>query len=474
MPELILALDVGTTTARAAVVGPDGRMIGLASAALTTRSPAPGQAVQDAEGLWRTTRRLIGAALDRAGRTARDLAAVGVTTQRASAVAWDRMSGRAVTPLVLWTDLRGAAGIADLHAAGFLVAAQQPAAKLEAVIAASGRAAATLAWGGVDSWIISRLTGGGAHVTDRSQAWPTGYLSLGTLAWNEDLAALQGLEALAFPALVDTWGPLGLTDRRVLGAAVPITADVADQQSALIAHGESAGSAKITWGTSGTFDMLTSGPVFAGVPGMPPMIVSSVSGEARFCLEGMVLSAGAALDWLGQALGVRSPQRLAALAAQVEHAAGAAFLPALQGLGAPHADPQRRARLAGLTSGAGRAHLARAGFEGLAFRAREILDRAAEAADLPSGAAMGVDGGLTRSPAFLRILADLLGRPIRPLATPEATLMGAALLAARGVGLASSEEMRAAWAPRETIAPRLGAEESKARFDAWRAAVHGP
>ncbi|MBV8682118.1 MAG: hypothetical protein JO111_04540 [Caulobacteraceae bacterium] len=472
MPELVLALDLGTTSAKAAVVAPDGAILGLASRALRTLVRGPGLAEQDPEALWRASLGVMRRALASAGRTGADLAAIGLTTQRASAVLWDRASGRPASPVTVWSDLRGAERAVELQKQGFFLSPQQPATKLEGLVRGSGARPTDLAWGAADSWVLWRLTGGAVHATDRSQAWPTGYLGLTDLDWNAALIERQGLTGLAFPHLVDTWGSLGQTHRRWLGAEIPITANIADQQSALIAHGEAPGTAKITWGTSGTFDVATDGPVFAGLPGLPPLIMSSVDGETRYCIEGMILSAGSALDWLRRAFAIGSPDRLSGLAAAVSDASGVAFLPALQGLGAPHGEAGRRGRLTGLATGADRSHIARAAFEGLAFRSREIIERAEAAGVLPARAPLGVDGGLSRSPVFLRILADLLGRPIAPLATPEATLMGAAIAAVRGAGLRWEADMRNTIRPRQRLDPQLSADEASARFATWRAAVH--
>jgi glycerol kinase len=474
MPELILAVDVGTTTAKAAVVDPQGAVLGAAASPLRTQIPSAGLAQQDAQDVWRRTRAVMRRALAASGRAARDLAAIGLTTQRASALAWSLASGRPVSPLVLWSDLRGAGRADELRQAGFLLAPQQPATKLESILAGGEAASGRLAWGALDSWLVWKLTGGAVHATDRSQAWPTGYLGLSDLAWNPRLIEAQALRDVAFPRLVDTWGEIGMTSAAVLGTKVPITAVVADQQAAIIAHGEASGVAKITWGTSGTFDLLTAGPVFAGRPGLPPMIVSSVAGETRFCLEGMILSAGSALDWLRGAFALGAPERVSTLVRSAPDAGGVAFLPALQGLGAPHGLPARLGRLVGLSAATTRPHIARAAYEGLAFRAREILERAQDAAPRAFDAPLGIDGGLSRDAAFGQCLADLLGRPVRPLATPEATLIGAAILAARGAGLGCETAIRAAIAPATAFEPQIGAGEAQDRFSAWSAAVHGP
>jgi glycerol kinase len=472
MPELILALDAGTTAVKAAVFAPDGAILSLASRPLDSRSPAPGLVEQDAESLWAATRAAIAEALERAGRAASDLAALGVTTQRASAVVWDRQTGAALSPVVVWNDLRGVNRARELAAAGFMLAPQQAATKLEAILAGVEAPAPRLAWGAIDSFLVHRLSGGAVHVTDRSQAWPTGYLDFASLGWNETLIARQKLDRSLFPTLVDTWGDLALTSSDVLGAAIPIAADIADQQSALLAHGDAEGTAKITFGTAGVFDLATGGNLAFPGPGTPPLILSSVAGETRFCVEGMVLAAGQALDWLRDRLALGSPAEFSALAGSVGDAAGAAFLPALQGLGAPEQDPRRRARLGGLSAAVGRANLARAGFEGLAFRAREIVDFIYERVTLAPPVALGVDGGLSRSDVFLQVLADLLGRPVRRHATPEATLLGAAMAAGRGAGLLTGDDQQAMIRFQEPVTPEISADEASERLAAWRSEVY--
>ncbi|HEY1416214.1 MAG TPA: FGGY-family carbohydrate kinase [Caulobacteraceae bacterium] len=470
MAELILAVDVGTTSVRAAVIAPGGAIAGLDARPLVSRSPAPGLVEQDAEAVWIATRAAMAEALARAGRTVGDLAAVGVTTQRASAVVWDRETGAAASPLVVWNDLRGVDRARELAAAGFLLAPQQAATKLETILSEAGTTRP--AWGAIDSFLIHRLSGGAAHITDRSQAWPTGYLDFASLNWNEALIGFQTLDPAMFPRLVDTWGDLAMTSAEVLGAAIPITADIADQQSALLAHGEAPGTAKLTFGTAGVFDLATGGRIVFPGPGTPPLIVSSVGGETRFCVEGMILSAGQSLDWLRDRFGLGAQADFDALAGSVSDAAGAAFLPALQGLGAPDQDPRRRAMLAGLSAAVDRAHLARAGLEGLAFRAREIVDHIYERVDLAPPDALGVDGGLSRSGVFLQVLADITGRTVRRHATPEATLVGAAMAAGRGAGLLTDSDEAAMRRFEAPVSPSIEADVAAERFASWRAQVY--
>ena len=441
---------------------------------LISIAPRPGRVEQDAEKVWRATRRVIAGALARAGLGPADISAIGLTTQRTSVVVWDKASGKPLSPLVVWSDLRGAGRAAELAEAGFMLAPQQAATKLEAIFAGVEAPGARLAWGNIDSFLIWKLSGGAVHATDRSQAWPCGYLAFPGPGWNARLIEHQGLDIGTFPQLSDTWGLIGTTDRRVFGASVPITADVADQQSALIAHGDTSGTAKITFGTSATFNLATGDRFLFPAPTIPPLIVSSVAGETRFCVEGMVLTAGAGLDWLRAACGLGRHGSFEALAASVPDAGGAAFLPALQGLGAPHGDPTRRGGLTGLTASVTRAHLARAALEGVAFRAREVVDHVYELTGVAAPPApLGVDGGVTANRAFLQILADMLGRPVQRHATAEATLLGAALCAGRGANLLTEADIGGFVRHEAPVEPRIGADEAAQRFAAWRAAVYG-
>lgn len=478
MPELLLGLDIGTTTLTACLFAPDGALLGMAAAAVHTTNPGPGRVEQDALRIWRSTRAVIRGALDKAGRQATDLAAIGVTSQRTSVVIWDRRTGRPLTPLVVWSDLRGAARAAELQAAGLPVFAQQAAAKLEGLcLTVPERAALVaqrrLAWGNIDSFIIFKLSGGAAHVTDRSQAWPTAYLDLSTMGWNAALIDLQGLDPAAFPTLVDTWGEMARTDAALLGASVPIAADIADQQAALVGQGcEAAGLGKITFGTSATVDVSTGAQFVYGGATIPPFLLTSVGGETRFCIEGMVYSAGAALDWLRRSFRLGDHRRFEALADATPDSCGAYMLPALQGLGAPYGDLGRRAVIGGLTLATGPGEIARAGLEGLACRVREVVDHIYQAGGLLRPDLLRADGGLTGSDALMQVQADLLGVPVIRHALREATACGAAICAGRGVGLLGPDIPTGFLRYDRTFTPRIEADEADARFATWKARVY--
>ncbi|HWA60666.1 MAG TPA: FGGY family carbohydrate kinase [Caulobacteraceae bacterium] len=473
MPELILAIDVGTTALGAGVFRPDGTLEAFASQRLVSTAPAPGRVEQDPRRIWKAARTAIADALATARCAADDLAAIGVTSQRTSLMLWDRDNGRPLSPLVVWSDLRGVERAAQLRQAGHFIAPQQAAAKLEAVVAAARGKARRLAWGNVDSWLIYQLSGGAAHVTDASQAWPTGYLDPAKLAWNAGLIEHQGLDVSMFPILVDTWGVLAETDEGVLGARVPICADIADQQAALMAHGGQAGSVKVTYGTSATLDLGTGSEFVLKSPVLPPFVLAAVGGRPRFCLEGMVYSAGSALDWLRGAFNLGDHARFEAIANRASDSGGAWFLPALQGLGAPYGDASRRGVLGGLGLGVTRAHIARAAMEGLAFRVREVFEHVFDLAGLEPPAVLGVDGGLTSNETFLQIQADLLGRPVRRHAIREATACGAAICAGLGAGLLTEADAKAFVRYDAPVRPVLTPGEAGERFAAWKAAVYG-
>ncbi|HXQ11297.1 MAG TPA: FGGY family carbohydrate kinase [Caulobacteraceae bacterium] len=476
MAERLLAIDAGTTTARVCVFDPGGELLARTAAPVASTTPEPGRVEQDAEAIWRTVRRLIRTALDAAGAPPSDVAAIGITTQRTSLVAWDRKTGQPLAPMIVWSDLRGAERAAELQAAGFPIAPQQAAAKLEGLLDSlpNGRAIAAeagLAVGNIDAFLVWKLTGGGAHLTDRSQAWPMGYLDLASMGWNRGLLSLQGADEAILPRLVDTWGALAVTSRAVFGAAVPITAVIADQQAALIGHGaEGAGDAKVTYGTSATLDIGTGGAFTFKGTATPPFVVSHVKGETRFCLEGMVFAAGSAIDWLKQTMGVRGHAAFDALATQAPDAGGAAFLPALQGLGAPHPDPDRRALLAGLSGATGRAEIARAGLEGVAYRVCEILDHLTAGEARP--AVLKADGGLAASDVLMQLQADVTGVPVARHALRDAAAAGAAIAAGRGAGVLDEGDGGGFTRHDRLFEPAIGVDAAHARFTAWRALTY--
>lgn len=468
MPELLLSLDIGTTSARALVGTADGQVLGSARVPIVSQFPAPGLVEQDAEGVWTLTRQVIAGALDKAGRSLADIAAIGITTQRASIVLWDSATTMAVAPMVVWSDLRGLPRVQSLAAQGFTVWPQTPAAKLEAVLA--GRDPSGLAWGTLDSFILAKLSGGAAHATDVSNAWVSGYMDFDRFpAWHGALLAAQGLPVSLFPRVAESWGPLG--EASALGAPIPITAVLADQQAGMFAHGwPGRGAWKATYGTSAVL-MVSMGPEPTSPhPTLPVMALAAGDGEVLFCFEGMVITAGAFIDWLCGLGLFTGPSELQAAAESVTGSGGAVVRPSLQGLGAPHGRFDLPAMIDGLRPGVGRGELARAALEGLAWRMREIAATASQAAiDLPQ--ALPVDGGMTANDLLMQLQADALQRPVRRHAVRDATAYGAMMAAAMGAGLVSRDDLGRLARYDATFEPRISADEAAARYGAWAASV---
>lgn len=479
MAESILALDAGTTSVRALVLSPDGSITGHAQAPFAISYPAPGLVEQDPEQMWDASLGVIQAALAEARLRPGDLHAVGIATQRSCCVLWERASGKALTPLVSWQDLRGADRAVELQGQGFLVDTQTVAAKMESILNGidGGRARMArgeLAWGNIDTLLAWRLSGGAIHVTDASQGCTTGYYDHLNGTWDASLLALQELEPGFFPRLCDTSGELGMTDAKVLGAEVLIGALIGDQQSAAVAQDcREPGEGKITYGTSGTCNVSTGSDILF-VAGTYPLVLMRRGGETLLCVEGMVLTAGAVFEWLSTGLGIlNAPSEAAAVASSVADTHGVYILPALQGLGTPYRDPTRHASIGGLTRGATKAHIVRAAMEGVAFRVREMVDGIYGDSGLPRPAVMRVDGGASANDVLMQIQADVLGQPVERMAPREATAFGAAVLAGQAAGLWDDDAPARLRRTDRLFEPAWSEDEREERFRTWHGACYG-
>lgn len=455
---------------RALLVHASGRIVARAGEAYALSYPAPDRVEMDAELVWTKTQGAIRAALAAARLSARDIAAIGVTAQRASIIVWERKSGRPVSPLVSWQDMRGIARSGELLAAGFLVLPQTSASKLEAVVDVipDGRARmkrGEIVWGNVESFLVARLSG--AHVTDASHACVTGYLDYATGSWIEALIAHQGLVPEFFPRIVDTSG-IAAETAGSFGANVPIAAIVADQQSALIGQGATEpGATKITLGTSATLDAATGGELMMTATAFP-MVVERTGGVSSLCIEGMVVTGGALLDWLAGGLGLAANAAgVCALAETAPSLGGVSILPALQGLGTPYADPARRGSINGLSRATTRAEIARAGLEGIALRLAEIVEHIFKETPIARPASIRVDGGASESDVLVQTIADACGIPLERLAERQATALGAAIRAGEAVHVFDGEAIARLRRTDKTFVPRTSEEERSARYIAW-------
>lgn len=472
MPDAVLAIDAGTASVRALVVGSDGQVRARAAAPHSLAYPAPGLVEQNPRAFLETALGTVHHAVNRGGG-AGELRAVGVTAQRSSIVVWERATGRALSPIVNWQDLRGADRAQELQAEGFLVLPFSAAAKLELVLDSVPRGrermrAGELAWGNVDSYLTWHLSEGAAHVTDPSMACATAYYDYEADGWNLALLERQGLTPEFFPTIRDTGGTLAHATEQTLGAEVPIAALIGDQQSA--AYGQRClepGAGKVTIGTSATCNVNTGGDVVSA-SATYPLVLWRRDGAITYCIEGMVVTAGAVFDWLVHGLSILDhPADASSVAGMVDDTHGVYVLPTLQGLGTPFGDPSRHMLIGGLTRGATSAHVVRAVIEGVAFRIRQMLDRVYADSKLPRPPALRVDGGVARNDLLLQVLADVVGRPVERMDPLEATAFGAALLAGEAAGVwdgAMADRMRRV---NRTFEPRWSDDRRESAFAGW-------
>ena len=412
----------------------------------------------DPDQIWETVLAAAKAALADARVAATGLRAIGITNQRETTVLWERASGRPVAPAIVWQDRRTAARCRELPAellrerTGLVPDPYFAATKLEWLLARTELAPERLAFGTVDSWLVSRLTGGEAHVTDRTNASRTLLASLATLEWDDELLALFGVERALLPRIVSSAEVVA--EASLLGARIPIAGLAGDQQAALYGQGcHVPGEAKATYGT-GSFVLVHSGADASA----PPRGLLKTAAADGYALEGAILTSGAAIQWLRDGLGVLAyAAESEALARSVDSSGGVVFVPALTGLGSPWWEPDARGLVAGITRGTTRAHLVRAALEAMAHQVADVLDV------LPEGVSvLRADGGASANGFLMQLQADLLGVPVEVAAERETTALGAAALAA---GTAPRVEVGAVYEP------RLSRDEVAERRSAWARAL---
>ena len=484
--DLLLVLDAGTTSTRALVFSAGGAVMGLAQREIVQHYPAPGQVEHDAEEIWEATLACARAAVGQAGGAAR-IAGIGITNQRETVVAWDRQSGKALTRAIVWQDrrtapfcdaLREAGHEPDIQArTGLLLDPYFSASKMRWLLehVPEVRAAADagrLAFGTIESWLAMKLTGG-AHLTDASNASRTSLLGLAGASWDEALCAIFGVPGTTLGEVVDCAGNFGTAMPEWLGKGVPIAGMAGDQQAATIGQGCLApGDVKATYGT-GAF-------VLANMGGQAPQsrhrllgtVLTQLDGQRSYALEGSVFVAGSLVKWLRDGLGlIDSAAQTAELAASVPDCGGVTIVPALSGLGAPHWRPDARAVFAGMTFATTRAHLARAALEAMAMQTHDLAR--AFAADGAAWRSLRIDGGMSANDWMAQDIADMLALPVERPDFVETTAMGAAMLAAVGVGLHGSLKDAAAAmrGPVRRFEPNENDGRRAARLADWQKAL---
>ncbi len=484
----LLALDQGTTSSRAMVFDADGRVCGLAQRAFAQHFPQPGWVEHDPAELLRSQFDCARAALANAGLRAGELAALGIANQRETTVLWERASGRALAPAIVWQDRRTAAACERLRAEGWAddlrartgleldpyFSATKLAWLLDHLPGARARAErGELAFGTIDSWLIWHLSGGRLHLTDPGNASRTLLFNLHTRRWDEDLLARFRIPPALLPRVVDSIGVCGETDPAVLGAAVPIAGIGGDQQAATFGQAcFTPGMAKNTYGT-GCFLLLNTGaaPVASRHRLLGTVAWTGPAG-ACYALEGSVFMGGAVVQWLRDGLGlIRHAAEIEALAASVPDSAGVMLVPAFTGLGAPHWDPWARGTLLGLTRGTGAGHIARAALEAIALQTVDLVTamRRDGAAPLTE---LRVDGGAAANDLLMQTQADLLGVTVVRPRMLETTALGAACMAGIGAGVWPGPDILAArWQIDRVFAPAWPAARREAVVERWARAV---
>jgi len=477
--DLTLALDIGTTSVRALVFDASSAIRGVRSAEVRARYLQPGWVEIDPAELWKAVQRVWHGALEAAGIEPRDLAAVGIANQRATVLAWDAATGAPLYPAIVWQDLRTARRVDELLAQGVFANTMASSTKIEWLLRevedVRQKAAARRArFGTVDSWIAWKLSGGRAHVTDHSNASCTGLYDFAAGRWDPTLLDVFGVPAEALGELCDSSGVCAATDPEVAGARVPIAALVGDQQAAMFGQLRlRRGEMKITLGTSAMADVHTGDAPAPPLAGTYPLVLWSLQSRRSFCLEGAVITAGSAVQWLRDGIGtLRSMDEASALAQTVADTAGVWAIPALQGLGTPHMAAEARALIGGLSRGSTRAHVVRAMLEGIAYRCSEVVSTLRSAIENPGAAELRVDGGAAANDFLVQAIADATGCTVERPATLQATALGAAFLAGLSAGVWKNvDQLRDSWRLGARFKPSWSEENRTERLRQWQLRV---
>ena len=491
---LILALDQGTTSSRAIAFGRDGRPVASAQKPFPQQFPSPGHVTHDPNAIWSSQLAVARDVIGAVGGADR-IAAVGITNQRETTIVWDRATGEPIADAIVWQSRITAPACEGLRAAGHeALFRERTGLPLDAYFSGpkiahildsgpGARARAErgeLAFGTVDTFLLWRLTGGttargAAHATDVSNASRTLLFDIHRLEWDDELLALVGVPRSVLPEVRPTSGGFGATDASLFGRSIPITAMAGDQQAATFGQAcFEPGSAKNTYGTGAFLLRNTGSDARTSNNGLLTTVGWQLaSGEpATYALEGSVFSAGSAVQWLRDGLGiVGQASDVEGLAASVDDAGGVYLVPAFTGLGAPWWDPDARGTIVGITRGTTRAHIARATLESIAFQAADVLEAMASDA---GGAldVLRVDGGAAANNLLLQLQADLLGVPVERPVVGETTALGAAYLAGLAVGYwTRPAEIAANWALDRRFEPSMSADQRASMLHGWHRAV---
>jgi glycerol kinase len=484
----VLTIDAGTTGVTALVLDEAGTVRSRGYREFRQHFPEPGWVEHEPDEIWSATLEAVIEALSRAGATADSLSTIGITNQRETTVLWNRETGRPVHRAIVWQDRRTAGhcdrlrelGHTDLVRArsGLVIDAYFSGTKLAWLLdnVDGAREAAdegALAFGTVDSWLVWKLTGGAAHVTEPSNACRTMLFDIREGSWSEDLCDLLDVPAAVLPTVQPSAGEFGQTDPdSFLGATVPISGIAGDQQAALFGQGcWTPGMSKNTYGT-GSFVLLNTGEEAPASERLLTTVAWDLGDGLRYALEGSIFVTGAAIQWLRDGLGVISAAaETGPVASTVDDTGDVYLVPAFAGLGAPHWDPYARGTIVGLTRGTSRAHLLRAAVEAMAFQTRDVVEVMEQDSKVRLEE-LRVDGGAAVMDLLCQFQADLLGVAVLRPKMQETTALGAAYLAGLGAGVwGSTDELGQLWELERRFTPEMPSEDADARQERWRDAV---
>jgi glycerol kinase len=481
----ILAIDQGTTGTHSLLFDERGRVVGRGYKPFRQYFPQPGWVEHDPEEIWKSCLDVIGQAL-RGQRV--KIAAIGITNQRETTILWDRKTGKPVHRAIVWQDRRTAPDCARLRKAGALAEVRRRTGLLldpyfsgtklawllrEVPGARTAAHAGRLAFGTIDTWLIWKLTGGRAHVTDPTNASRTLCFNLARREWDDSMLRLLGVPRAVLPEVRPSAGEFGKTvSLGVLPAGVPVTGVAGDQQAALFGQGcVRPGEMKVTYGTGG-FLLLQTGPrLVRSRAGLLTTVACGPAGEATYALEGSVFIAGAVIQWLRDELKlISSAAESEAVARSVPDTAGVHLVPAFTGLGAPWWDAAARGTITGLTRGAGRAHLVRAALESIAFQVADVVDAMRRDLGRPIRA-LRVDGGACANGLLMQFQSDLVDAALVRPKLIETTAAGAAGLAGIGARLWTPSDLARLRPVDRVFRPHMGAVERRVRLGGWHLAV---
>jgi glycerol kinase len=488
--DYVLAIDQGTTGTTAMVFNHDSATVGEAYSEFTQHYPQPGWVEHDANEIWDVSMQVVQDALEDAGVSPGDLAAIGITNQRETVVMWDRESGEPVHNAIVWQDRRGAGICGELSEQGYddmvrdksglVIDAYFSGSKvqwmLDNVEGLKERAQnGEIAMGTIDTWLIYKLTGGREHVTDYSNASRTMMYNIFDLEWDDELLEmLGGVPREILPEVKPSSYVYGNTDAEVFGAEVPVAGVAGDQQAALF--GEVAfekGLTKNTYGT-GSFALMNTGtePIKSRNDLLTTIAWGLGDEPVEYALEGAIFITGAAVQWLRDGLGIiETAAETEELAQSVDSNDDVYFVPALVGLGAPHWDSYARGTIIGITRGTTRAHIARAALESMAYQTRDAVEAMGDDSGMKVPT-FRADGGAAANRWMMQFQADILGVPVEVPETLETTALGAAYLAGLATGFWDDrEELKNRWRLRRRYEPQMDEEERERLYGRWKEAL---